>query len=372
MKTFYITPTVINESRYDKDDRHPLTLPESYYGSRYVVAKLFDWPYSIYSYGYLFFKKTGLDCISRDNNGEYLTPAFSEAVSQDIQTGEIRKESFPSVLGGKRRQWNTDSEGLCVMLPGLNANPIMYYTMCNAILEEIPKVDFYTPYITDLDENDEQNWNPDNLMVRNLNRSKHSSVTGIYNIEDPVPTTVQISEFRAERHAVIIMETIRLYLTDPSNHPKKVVLVGFSKGTQIQTFVDWHIKNEFPYCHVLFISLGGIFRGTNFVSQLDWYGLGFLAGKEEQVEEMKLDSKLSKEILDRLKFGGNINHDYHFFASKADEYVTPFTSSLPILPVTVKHHVFNSASHTGIYFKSIPFIVETMFKFFGKSKPQFL
>lgn len=377
MKTFVVTPSMPRSyGLVDLDlegggdfSKHVVGMGEEFYRKRlWFFSRWFNIPFLVFQYSKVLLFRSGLDCIlgARRIVIPEDAPTMSLNSTTDLGSDYSREIKSPSHFGGVDRVWNENSSGLCILLPGLKAYPTMFNELCEGIAFLHPNLDFFTPDLVAMDEDDNMFWSPRSAERESIDVSQVDArvlETGIYQTGCHVPSISRSREYLAQRHAERLMVTVRAYLEPYKGHPQKIILIGFSKGTHVQTFLDAALQRDFPQCRVVFISIAGVFEGTRLVDSLDSYGLGRLVGSAEEVKELKFESELCRAVTTTLKGACLANHEYDFFASTCDEYVWPFTSSLPLLPQTCRHHVFYNKLHNDMLKASTEKVKEIIKKF---------
>lgn len=375
MKTFVITPStprtygiVDEEGSNGMSQVEEVGLGEKFYWKPWFFTRMTHLPHYLFQYSKLFIFRAGWDCIlgTRKIVAPEDAPTRSLHNTTDFVTQMSSDVTSPSHFGGSSRIWNDLSAGLCIMLPGLNAHPTMFTELCEEILSLNPAIDFYTPDLVEMDEEDASFWLSDSDDLHAIEQSYLDPAlerTGIYQGQGPIPKTKPDRRFKPQRHAERILLTVRSYLEPYKSNPQKIILIGFSKGSYVQTFLDAAIQREFPACRVAFISIGGVFSGTRLVDKLNNYGLGVLVGTDEDVDDLLPYSNVSISVLNTLRGAYLASHEYDFFASTRDEYVWPFTSSLPIIPQSCRHHLFTNENHNGLLKASTPKVKEIIKRF---------
>ena len=251
-------------------------------------------------------------------------PVITQEEVEDLITHKVSYEHYDSSLPFNRRSWKDKTNILCVMIPGVNASPMMYEEYCDNMVQDFPNMEFFTPG-----------------FARGINKP-------------------------ASELAAMIFPTVLDYI---QNHEQsRIIIISFSNGARIGAYLDGMMKAHCPRVPVLFIGIGGAFLGTWMIYLAQWIGIANQIGDETCVSELTLNSQSCRTGLEMMRSYPNPFHEYHFFCSTDDDMIQPFTSSTPFLGQGEFHYVVSGVTHNGLLDHVLPKVLEIVQPFVSENK----
>lgn len=224
-------------------------------------------------------------------------------------------------------QWQQNSRGLVVMIPGINTNPKAWFAQMSE-LSSTPEIDTYAPDVS------------------------HRGFCSLKTAARP------------------ILAGIREYTL--LNPRKPICLLGISNGTRIATWIETRLRATDPRTPVFVSSIAGVHRGSSrfnllerlHLSQFVQAALRCNLSKQlnEQlrkisnvVRELRYDSDRSQELLERVREplnGRCAPRSYEFYATTEDPLVD-LDSSLPPLGQNndARYYLLHGEGHCSIITK---------------------
>jgi len=208
------------------------------------------------------------------------------------------------------KTWRTESEGLYVLIHGLNGHPVIWQSHIDQLKNDKNK-DLFVPYV-------------------------------------PLKGNGPLEEV-----ANPLLKVIEGYAS--SNHAKPICLIGFSNGGRICTWLETRLRSSAPSTPVRISTIAAVHFGSSRMDLIKrfhkWTGwhLGY---NPSVVNELCFGSEKAKEILKdvSLPLADGVIRDFEFFASTEDLRVPEIPSSMPKLGNNLKatNHVVHGYDHNGI------------------------
>lgn len=206
--------------------------------------------------------------------------------------------------------WRAESEGLYVLIHGLNGHPVIWQSHVDQLKND-QKKDLFVPYV----------------------RLKGNGP--LEEVADPLLKVI-------EEYAL--------------NHPKKpVCLIGVSNGGRICAWLETQLRSSAPSTPVRVSTIAAVLFGTSRMDlikrchQFTNWSLGY---NLSVVNDLCLGSEKAKEILKNvsLPLAEGVIRDFEFFASTEDSQVPEIFSSMPTLgnDLKVVNHLVHGYDHNGI------------------------
>jgi len=218
------------------------------------------------------------------------------------------KPKFDSLQLNK--SWQNQSEGLYVLVHGLNSHPAIWQAHVDLLKSET-KRDLFIPYL-------------------------------------PLKGNAPLKDV-----ATPLLEVIETYA---AQHPAKpICLIGVSNGGRICTWLETHLRSSAASTPVKVSTIAAVHFGTSRMDLVkgfhQWTGWS-LGYDLSVVNDLCLGSDKAKEILDAVlaPLPEGVIREYEFFASTEDWQVPELFSSMPKLadgPKVVKH-IVHGYNHNGI------------------------
>lgn len=208
------------------------------------------------------------------------------------------------------KSWRTESEGLYVLIHGLNGHPSIWESQMDQLKSEKNK-DLFIPYV-------------------------------------PLRGNGPLEEV-----ANPILRVIEDYT---SSHPSKpICLIGYSNGGRICTWLETRLRSSAPTSPIKISTIAAIHFGSSRMDLVkschQWTGWS-LGYNLSVVNDLCFGSEKAKEILKAVRFPlkNGVIRDFEFFASTEDLQVPEISSSIPKLGKNLKatYRVIHGYDHGGI------------------------
>jgi hypothetical protein len=209
-------------------------------------------------------------------------------------------------------EWKENSQGLYVLIHGLNGHPGIWQTHVNLLKRDELDKDLFIPFVP---------------------------LKGNGKLKAVVPP---------------ILATLKDYAQ--KNPGKPICLIGVSNGGRICTWLESQLRTEVASTPVKVSTIAAVHFGS---SRMDWFkwfhewtGWSLGGYTPSVVKELCFGSKKAKKILDRISQplpNGVTRGKFEFFASTEDFHVPDFICSIPkIGDHPSKKHIVHGYAHSGI------------------------
>lgn len=202
--------------------------------------------------------------------------------------------------------WNESSQGLVVMLHGLNNHPVHWYKQIQLIKKE-PEINTYTPVI------------------------KKRGACSLTEAVEP------------------ILETILDYTR---KHPgKPICLLGVSNGARLTTWIETELRKRARFTPVKVSNISGAHFGSSLLSLGNRLRISPFIVPKAVREELSYGSDQAKKLIaDAQKplpwFHGP--RKYEYYATTEDCVVPDLNSTLPKIEKKAEFYVLHGQSHDSI------------------------
>jgi hypothetical protein len=207
---------------------------------------------------------------------------------------------------GQSREWNSESQGLVVLLHGLRNSPAAWYSQL-MLLKKYDQIDVLAP---------------------SIHRRGMCSL---------------------EKAAQPLLPTLLEYI---EKHPTKpLCLLGVSNGSRVAAWLEIQLRKFAPQTPVKVSTIAGVHFGSSRMNLLEGLGLAKWFYPKELCHELKYGSEKASELLEQLSLPLPENcalRGYEFFATTEDLSVPDLDSSLPLLDKGERYCVIHGQSHDSI------------------------
>lgn len=205
-------------------------------------------------------------------------------------------------------EWKTGSDGLCVLLHGLNNDPMIWNPHIEELQKQTKTVDRFVPFIP------------------------HKGDCSLEEAAGPV------------------LPHIQQYVAQ--NPAKPVCLIGTSNGGRLATWLEVQMRTAVPTTPVKVQTIGAVHFGSPLINKLEAKGVAHKFCSPIIREELAYGSEKAKALLEQLASplpDGVAPRDYEFYASTEDFIFVPdLGTSLPVINKGEKVHILHSQGHSSI------------------------
>lgn len=213
--------------------------------------------------------------------------------------------------------WKENSEGLYVMIHGLQGRPQIWKDQHREVALAAPNADIRVPYVP---------------------LEGHTSL---------------------EECAAPFLALVQKYIED--NPGKPVVLMGFSRGCQIASYVEVKLRESGLDANILISAVSGPYLGTRPVHMMEKlldtlfpteWAIDLMAKmlRPPVADELRRHNEHSQELLRMVAAplpDGQKRH-YEFYTTRDETAVFPFSSALPVVPYAERYVVLSGHSHNSV------------------------
>lgn len=207
---------------------------------------------------------------------------------------------------GQQIEWESDSQGLVVLLHGLRNAPAAWYSQ-TGILQHHEKIDIFAPTVPK---------------------------RGMCSLEEA---------------ATPILPTLLDYIQ--KNPGKPLCILGVSNGSRIATWLEIKLRDSASQTPVMVSTIAGVHLGSRRMNLLERLGLAKWFYPTALREELTYGSDKARELLGQLSSPlpvGCAARNYEFFASTEDISVPDLDSSLPTINKGEHSYIVHAHSHDSI------------------------
>ncbi len=234
-------------------------------------------------------------------------------------------ESYPQRPSPLHATWKKESDGLVVLLHGLNTSPAVWHAQ-RSLLDSHPNIDLFAPTIP-------------HFGACSLEEATHPLLNSILNYTQ--------------------------------THPNKpVCLLGTSNGSRIATKLEVEMRQKAPKTPVLVSSVAGLHFGSKGMNLLKWLGIAKKLYPEAVQNEFTFANPTAAHLLEQIKSPlppQCAERKYEFYASLDDVFIRELSSTLPVLNKGEQRYILTGESHYSIVAAVAKKQIETCVHWIGKN-----
>ncbi len=156
-----------------------------------------------------------------------------------------------------------------------------------------------------------------------------------------------------------ILQLVESYIK--KNPEKPVSLIGTSNGGRIVAYIETKLRKRAPNTPVLVSCVAGAHFGSYVMNLIHAYGLADLFGYTREImQELAYGSDVTKNLLNeqREPLPNGVERDFSFYMTTEETHVHPPNSELPIINQGEKHYVVHGEGHSSIVRRVLPNLLE--------------
>jgi len=238
--------------------------------------------------------------ISEDDFRQYLTKKIKEPnVERVMPAYDLCDRDLPI-------KWKDNSEGLHVLIHGLNGHPSIWDGHLSTLQRESPQMDTFVPFV-------------------------------------PLKGQCTLKEA-----ADPILEKIKTFIEQ--NRGKPVILSGVSNGGRIAAFIEYQLRTLYPDTPIMINAIAAPMYGTQSPSETSFAQKKFQNYSVHIQRSLAFGSLESKQLLANMNESLNrdVKRKFVFFGSRNDWHVTHLGSTIPKVIHACEHHITQGYMHSGI------------------------
>ena len=202
--------------------------------------------------------------------------------------------------------WNTESQGLVVLLHGLRSDPAAWFPQLS-LLRKHQKIDVFNPLV----------------HKRGLCALEEATLPLLPRVIDYIQT-----------------------------HPgRPICLIGMSNGSRIATWLETRLREIAPQTPVMVSTISGVHLGSSRMNQLEKFKMKSALYPAALQQELKFQSEYALNLLNRVRAPLPPNcapRKFEFYATTDDLLIPDLASSLPEINQGERFYVLQGHSHDSI------------------------